>query len=65
MDFQVSDVRKPLAAVWRNAEKGNRVCFGPMEGDNYIENVESGKKVNMVRRGGSYVLPVEFLKQVF
>ena len=29
MELQVSEVRKPLAAVWRIAEKGNRVCFGP------------------------------------
>ena len=31
MEFQVSEVKKPLAAVWRIAGKGNRVCFGPGE----------------------------------
>ena len=25
LGFQISDVRKPLAAVWRIAEKGNKV----------------------------------------
>ena len=29
LGFQISDVQKPLAAVWRIAEKGNLVQFGP------------------------------------
>ncbi len=29
LEFQVSDVAKPLAAVCRIAEKGNKVRFGP------------------------------------
>ena len=52
MKFQVSDVQKPLAAVWRIAERGNRVCFGPDPRYNYIENIASGKKINMIRKGG-------------
>jgi hypothetical protein len=31
LGFQVSDVQKPLAAVWRIAEKGNVVQFGPKD----------------------------------
>jgi hypothetical protein len=61
LGFQVSDVRKPLAAVWRIAERGNKVQFGPEEGDNYIMNVASGKKVMMTRKGGSYVIPAEYV----
>ena len=55
MIFQVSDVRKPLAAVWRICDKGNRVCFGPSEEDNYIQHKETGKMISMRRKGGSYI----------
>ena len=56
LGFQVSDVQKPLAAVWRIAEKGNIVQFGPREEDNFVQNVKTGKKIHMVRKGRSYVI---------
>ena len=40
--FQVTKVKKPLAAVSKITEKGNWVCFGPSEA--YIENVATGKR---------------------
>ena len=61
--FQVSDVRKPLAAVWRIAEKGNVVCFGPEEEDNFIMNKKSGKKVLLRKRGGSYIMRVQVIRE--
>ena len=33
LNFQMSDVQKSLAAVWRIAEKGNIVQFGPRPED--------------------------------
>ena len=36
VDFQVAAVRKPVISVKRICEKGNRVCFGPEDGDNYL-----------------------------
>ena len=63
MEFQVSEVKKPLAAGWRIAEKGNRVCFGPGEKDNFVENIESGEKMYLRRVGGSYVLDVDFVSE--
>ena len=39
MGFQVCDVKRALAAVSRITAKGNRVSFGPDEGDNFIQNV--------------------------
>ena len=60
---QVSDVQKPLAAVWRIAEKGNVVQFGPRDEDNFIQNVESGKKIHMVRKAGSYVVEADYVVQ--
>ena len=61
--FQVSDVRKPLAAVWRICQKGNRVCFGPDEEDNYIENKGTKKKVMLRQKGGSYIMKVTAIRE--
>ena len=40
LGFHVSDVQKPLATVWRIAEKGNVVQFGPRPEDNFIKNLK-------------------------
>ena len=61
LGFQISDVQKPLAAVWRIVEKGNVVQFGPRPEDNFIKNLRTDKKVQMVRKGGSYVIEAEFV----
>ena len=61
MGFQVTDVRKPLAAVSRIVDKGNRVVFGPKPEDNYIMNIQTGKKMFMKREKGVYILDVGFL----
>ena len=53
MGFEVCDVRRPLAAVSRMTSRGNRVVFGPEGEDNYIQHVESGKKVMMRKKGGA------------
>ena len=45
--FQVVDVIKPLISVKRLTEKGNKVCFGPEEEDNYIEHKESKNRVGL------------------
>ena len=47
LGFQVADVKKPLIAVKRIVEKGNRVAFGPNEEDNYIMNIKSGDKIDL------------------
>ena len=60
MGFEVCDVKKALAAVWKSCEKGNLVQFGFLEGESFITNKKSGEKVFMKRKGGSYVLDVEF-----
>ena len=64
LGFQVSDVQKPLAAVWRIAEKGNIVQFGTRAEDNFIKNTVTGEKLAMKRKGLSYVLEVGFVKRV-
>ena len=64
MTFQVTEVRKPLAAVWRLTEKGNVVQFGPEEHQNFVLNLQTNKKIRLHRRGGSYVLKVEYMKWI-
>jgi hypothetical protein len=61
LTFQVSDVKKPLAAVRRIAEKGNIVQFGPRPEDNFIMHVASGRRIAMIKKGGSYVVPAELI----
>ena len=61
LGFQVSDVQKPLAAVWRIAEKGNIVQFGPRAEDNFIKNIETGKRINMIHKSGSYVIEANYV----
>ena len=56
MTFQVCEVVKALAAVSKMEENGNRVVFE--QGGGYIEHIETGKKVKMRKKGGSYVLDV-------
>ena len=59
--FHVTDVKKPLAAVSRIVDKGNRVSFGPKEEDNFIMNIERGERIVMTRERGTYVLQVGFM----
>ena len=62
LKFQVTDCVKPLMAVKRIVERGNRVCFGPGEGDNYIANQESGDKLMLKENGkGSCIMEVDFV----
>ena len=57
--FQVTKVKKPLAAVSKITEKGNWVCFGPNEA--YIQNVATGKRTELELHNGTYSLDVEYL----
>ena len=62
MRFQVCDVQRPLAAVWRMVDLGNVVRFGPRREDNYIWNPQTGDKIMMRRKGRSFVLDVDMIK---
>ena len=58
--FQVADVKKPLMAVKRIVENGNRVVFS--EGGSYIVNDKTGDKLKLRENGrGSYLMDVEFV----
>ena len=57
MNFQVTDVQKPLLAVSRLIEQGNIVQFGKLPGHSFIQNIASGEKLLLERRGNSWVIP--------
>ena len=59
--FQVTKVKKPLAAVSKITEKGNWVCFGPSE--EYIENVATDNRKNLELHNGTYSLDVEYFNE--
>ena len=62
--FQVTDVKKPLLAVRRLVEKGNIVMFGAEPRQNYIENVETKRRIPMEKKGGAFVIKAHFVKEM-
>ena len=60
----MTDVKKPLLAVRRLVEKGNVVMFGPEPDQNFIQYVQTGKKIPMEKRGGAFVIKAHFVKEV-
>ena len=63
LGFQVGDVQKPLAAVWRIADRGNLVQFDPNPEDNFIQNVVTKGKIPMIKKRGSYVIEADFVAE--
>ena len=60
--FQVADVNKVLASVSRICESGEeRVVF--QRGNNYIENMRTGRRTNMQERNGVYAIEAWIDKQ--
>ena len=58
----MGDVQKPLAAVWRIADKGNLVQFGPNPENNFIQNVErlrAEKAVEFLKKAVDQRKPTE------
>jgi hypothetical protein len=57
MEFVVTDVTKPLAAVSAIVEAGNKVIFS--KAGSYIENVATGERVNLKCERGTYSMDVQ------
>ncbi len=51
----MSDAQKPLASVWKIAE------FGPTDEDKCTANVGTKNKIQMIRKGGSYVIAADYV----
>lgn len=65
LKFQVTDVRKPLLAVRRLVEKGNKVVLAGGEGESYIKNEATGVKIPIKKKGGSFVIEAHFVMRGF
>ena len=64
LTFQVTDVKKPLLAVRRLVEKGNKVVLSGVEGESYILNEATKVKVPVKKKGGSFVIEAHFVKEI-
>ena len=61
INFQVADVKKLLISVHRISEL-NYTRFGPGEKDSFIENIKTGNRIYLQKKGvGSYVMKVKFV----
>ena len=65
LKFQVTDVRKPLLAVRRLVEKGNKVVLAGGDGESYILNEPTGVKIPIKKKGGSFVIEAHFVLKGF
>ena len=54
MPFQVAEVERPLISVTQLTAAGHRVVLGPAGGQ--IVHVASGRTIDLVKRGGVYLL---------
>ena len=63
MNFEVCDVKRALASVARICSRGNKVVFGALEdeGGSYIENIKSGNRIKMRRKGNAWVVDVNMI----
>ena len=62
MKFLDADVKKPLVAVSAMEDEGNTVVFSKKWGS-YVENDETGERIPLERRGGTYVMILEAATQ--
>ena len=56
LTVQITDVTKPLCAVGRITDAGNRVMLDKTGG--YIENIKTGVRTGIERRNGTYKLDI-------
>ena len=59
MTFQIADVNRILIGVTPLTKAGNDIFLREEDGE--IVHRKSGKKINLVREGGVYVMPMHFL----
>ena len=61
MKFLDVDVKKPLGAVSAMVDEGNTVVFSQKWG-NYVENDLTKERIPITRKGGTYVMVLEAVK---
>ena len=58
--FNVANVSKPLAAAVKVAEAGNLIVMHPDESKCFIQNLESGERMQMRKDRGTFVFDVVY-----
>ena len=58
IEFNVAEVRKPLASAVRMVMAGNRVVLDSE--DSYIENRKTGERMKLKVKDGTYVFDVQY-----
>ena len=58
--FNVANVSKPLAAAVKVAEAGNLILMHPDESKCFIQNLESGERMQMRKERGTFVFDVVY-----
>ena len=61
LKFQVTDVRKPLLAVRRLVEKGNKVVLAGDDEESFIMNKATKVKIPVRKKGGAFVIEAHFV----
>ena len=64
MEFHVTNSTKALASAAAVVDAGNDVYLTGRKGGSYIENVKSGERVYLKRKGGTFVFDVEFMDAI-
>ena len=59
----MTEVKKPLLAVRRLVERGNKVVLAAGDGESYMYSDWSKTKVLVKQKGGSFVIEAHFVKQ--
>ena len=57
MEFVVTDVTKPLAAVSAIVEAGNRVVFDKQ--GSFVQNTTTGERIELTCEKGTYTMEVD------
>jgi len=58
MQFHLTQAKKMLASVAKITETGDEVKFGGGEGESYIRNVKTGRKIYLQRQGDLYPMNI-------
>ena len=61
MTFHLTDAKRMLASVDKITAAGNEVKFGPSPADNFVRNLDTGKKIPLRKKHGVYVMEVIFI----
>jgi hypothetical protein len=64
LKFQATDVRKPLSGSQEVCEETKIDQCGPEPEQKYIMNTQSGGKITMEKKGGSFAIEADFVKKL-